>query len=136
MSTRQRTLWAAVTALALALVGAWRGLRQVVPAGAPLVPYACASVDGPVLTSPDGRLALRVVFNDAGAAHSGNHWTWVVRDDWLTGKRVVAAGYTSWDVRDGTVPFPARWVDERTLAITLLDRRHGGAPYEVRVRLD
>ena len=41
-------------------------------------------VTGPTLVSPDRSQTIQVMFNDAGAAHSGNHWTWLIVDKSLT----------------------------------------------------
>ena len=64
------------------------------------------------------------MFNDAGAAHSGNHWTWLIFNDWLSGKHVVAEGYSRPDVRQGEVAFPFRWLDSRTLTVEFATRRY------------
>jgi len=78
------------------------------PWGAGFLPFTLAKVEGPKLQSPDGS-TLRVYFNDAGAAHSGLHWTWVVQNSWLLGKTVVAAGFVSPEVVMGDKPFPLEW---------------------------
>src|SRR4051794_39167073 len=101
-----------VVALPVLSILGWRGYPHFRPAGATWVPpvlgLTYGSVDGGVLRSANGR-PVTVVFHDLGAAHSGNYWTWVVTDHWLAGKRVVAEGYSSPEVRDGRVPFPLRW---------------------------
>jgi hypothetical protein len=61
------------------------------------------------MQSPDGRRTVRVFFNDAGAAHSGNHWTWVIEDSWVLGRRVVAQGYLGPEFRMGEQPMPLDW---------------------------
>lgn len=99
-----------------------RAYRHAIPAGAEFFPFWLASVEGPRLESPDRKRVLQVVFNDAGAAHSGNHWTWLIADDWLMGKRVAAEGYTL--MRD---PIPWRWTDDRTISIEFTAKRYGNA---------
>jgi hypothetical protein len=64
----------------LAGVLAVRAYFAVVPRGASLQAWTLARVDGPELKSPDGRRVVRAYFNDAGAMHSGNHWTWIVEN--------------------------------------------------------
>jgi hypothetical protein len=52
---------------------------------------------------------LHYRFNDAGAAHRGYHYTWCYRDHWLTGKKVIASGYSLPEVRNGEKEFPITW---------------------------
>lgn len=83
---------------------------EVIPFGASVLPFYCASEVGPELRSPNGRV-LQVYFNDAGGAHSGNYWTWVVeRRFW--GRVVVAEGYLGADVRYDASPVPVEWERE------------------------
>jgi hypothetical protein len=110
--------------LSLALL--LRVYHQVIPWGAPFLPYLF-STRGAVLDSPDGRVRLRVMFNDAGAAHSGNHWTWIIRDSWLLGPRVVAEGYSDARFAVDREPFPAIWTSPRDLAVDFLSGRYGEA---------
>ncbi len=49
----------------------------------------------------------RIYYNDAGAMHSGNFWTWIVRDYGVC-RVVVAQGYSTTGVRKGDVPIPVR----------------------------
>lgn len=79
--------------------------------------------DGPPLRSPDGSWSLRVRFNDGGAMHSGNHWTWVVARDRWGHQRVVAEGYSSPQVWRGDQPFPARWINNATVDVDFLPER-------------
>lgn len=102
---------------------AWRIYRHIVPAGAtwypPIISLTYGPVDGGVVRSADGRF-LRVVYHDFGAAHSGNFWTWVVRDRLLTGKRVVAEGYSSQEVGMGGRPFPVRRNADGSTTVTFV----------------
>jgi hypothetical protein len=105
----------------------WRFYRHFIPSGTSFSPYWSfldPIVEGPRLVSPEGRRVIRVMFNDAGAAHSGNHWTWLIVDDWIAGKRVIAEGYSRPDVRYGKAGFPSRWLDERTLSVAFAARRY------------
>ena len=80
--------------------------------------------DGPPLVSPKGDWKLRVRFNDAGAMHSGNFWTWVIakdRDGW---EYVIAQGYSAWDVRSGKQALPVHWLDDGSFEITFVDGRY------------
>jgi hypothetical protein len=127
--------WATLlVASAAAALLCYRAYRDVVPSGASFTPYTCYSVVKGVYSSPGGRHRVRVVYNDAGAMHSGNHWTWLVTDHWLTGKRVVAQGYRSapeiW-----AEPFEINWVDEDTCVVSFLTKRHGGESRTVQVTL-
>jgi hypothetical protein len=106
---------------------AWRVYRHLVPSGTDFYPYWALLdpiVEGPKLISPPGRRVIHVMLNDAGAVHSGNFWTWLIVDDWLTGKRVIAEGYSLPDVRYQTVPFPLRWLDDRTITVAFAAGRH------------
>ncbi len=89
-------------------IGLLTGLRfyfEQVPRGAQFIPFYLFSDQGPSIPLPNGK-TLQVYFNDAGAAHSGNHWTWVVASDRITGRRVVAQGYVSPFVRIGQRSLP------------------------------
>src|SRR5205085_11077770 len=70
-----------------------RTLFERIPDGAVRVPYLIASRTGPVLVSPAKNRLIRIFYNDAGGAHSGNHWTWVVAYSLSRGRYVVAEGY-------------------------------------------
>lgn len=74
------------------------------PIGVSYLPYAIASIDKG--HSIPGR-SWEVVYNDAGAAHSGNFWTWVIADR-IFYRVVVAEGYSNADVYYEQSPFPAR----------------------------
>lgn len=112
-----------------------RGVFEYVPWGAVGVPYLAASRKGPALQSPDGQYTVEVVYNDAGAAHSGNHWTWIVVYDPLLGRRVVAEGYMEPEVAVLGKPVPLWWEDGRTFRVEFLDKRGKGTTRSIRVRL-
>jgi hypothetical protein len=123
-----RRLMIAVAVIADLLVAYIRAYRHFIPSGTDFYPYWSwlgPIQEGPRLASPDGRRVVQVMFNDAGAAHSGNHWTWLIVDRWLTGKRVIAEGYSSPNVRRGDMPFPSRWLDNRTLSMEFVPGRYG-----------
>lgn len=84
--------------------------------------YIGASCENPDLVSPDGKHVLKVRYNDAGAAHSGNHWTWIIRRSMLGWDEVIAQGYvvTPWE---GT---PAWWLDNDTCEIRFVRDRYAG----------
>lgn len=122
-SLRRRCVLATLAAV-LAIAASWRWGREAIP-GVPTdwLSFVTA-VEGPTLTAPDGRSSVRVIFLDAGAAHSGTtYWTKLVAWDWLTGNRVVAEGYSDTAVRDGEVPFPLRWIDGRTFRVEFVAGR-------------
>jgi hypothetical protein len=113
----------------------WRWHREYVPAGADGIPFTEYSYPGPTIRAPNGRDAVEVVFNDGGAMHSGNHWTWIVARDWLTGKRVIAEGYSTPFVATGHAQFPLRWLDDRTFRVEFVAGRHSIEPKFVVARV-
>lgn len=111
MTTRSKKLLifrscaAGLTLLLLAI-----GWTRLVPIGASILPFLLASTDeGHTIADRP----YRIYYNDAGAMHSGNHWTWIVRDIGIC-RIVVVEGYSTNEVRKGEVPFPARQVGGRT----------------------
>lgn len=125
MPRRLKRKLAIVTALVVVLaVAAVRGYFAIVPRGASFYPWTMARVDGPTLKSPDGRRTVRVYFNDAGAMHSGNHWTWVVEDSWLWGRRVVAEGFLDPDIAVRGQPVPLEWGPRNEVRVNFLPARH------------
>lgn len=117
---------------------AWRVYRHYIPSGTDFYPYLHSLhpiVQGPRLVSPDGRRVIQVEFNDAGAAHSGNHWTWLIVDHWLTGKRIIAEGYCRSEVEHGKVAFPSRWLDGQSLSVTFASERYDAHEKNVVVRV-
>ena len=89
-----------------------------------------ARVEGPVIEPPSGGQRPRVYFNDAGAAHSGLFWTWIVR-----GNRVIAEGYSATEVCMQQVPFPIEWIDDKTFEVTFHSERYGGTTRTATVKL-
>jgi hypothetical protein len=122
--SRTRTLKAVGITLACLTIGA-RLYSAIIPWGASPVPYVCASVPGPTLYSPDRTRRIDVVFNDAGAAHSGNHWTWFVEDHWLLGGVVVAEGYLGTEVVVSADPVPLSWETDGEISIEFCASRYG-----------
>ncbi|NIP98027.1 MAG: hypothetical protein GWO24_33200, partial [Akkermansiaceae bacterium] len=84
----------------LAATLVWRVKLQLVPSGAKPTAFLFASTPQQVSLSPGGR-KLYYRFNDAGAAHSGFHYTWCYTNHWLKGKKVVAGGFSEPQVRRG-----------------------------------
>jgi hypothetical protein len=130
-----RRLMATVVISAFALLSAVRAYREVMPRGVNYYAYQFASVGGPSLVSPDGRRSVEVNFNDAGAAHSGFHWTWLIVSDFWTGRYVVAQGYSTPEVAQRDIPFPLRWIDDRTFEVTFVAGRYDHTPLNRVVRL-
>ncbi len=116
----------------------WRIYRNIIPSGTAFYPYWSLLdpiVEGPRLVLSNKRRVIQVQFNDAGGAQSGNHWTWLIVDEWLTGKHVIAEGYSSPSVRRGEVPFPYRWLGGRKLSVEFVAKRSGDDVRHVDVRL-
>ena len=105
---RIRTLLIAVAFFAALLFVTLRIYHAFVPRGASPMPYLLASVDGGTIESPNGR-TYEIWFNDAGAAHSGAHWTWIVAAHPAYGKRVVAEGYLGSEYAVEKQPVPLSW---------------------------
>ena len=98
----------AVATIAALLCVTLRIYHSFVPRGASPVPYLFASVDGGTIESPNGQM-YEIWFNDAGAAHSGAHWTWIVSTHLAYGKRVVAEGYLGSGYAVDNRPIPVLW---------------------------
>lgn len=129
---KRRRLCLIVIGIVAIAVAATRVWFHVVPRGASVLPYLIASCDAGVIVAPDGRNRVAVVFNDAGAAHSGNFWTWVVKNHWLFGKSVVAEGYSGAEVRYGEQPFPLKWLGNRRFVVQFLSGRYSGEDRRVK----
>ena len=110
---RLRKLLTILLLVALTAAILWRVKLHFIPNGAKPTAFLLASTDRQSSTSPSGR-KLSYRFNDAGAAHSGFHYTWCYTDHWLTGKKVVASGFSEPSVRSGEVPFPLVWHENGT----------------------
>ena len=105
----RRTLLPVLGIVFVFLLIAARLYGELIPWGAPPAAFLFASVRGPVISSPDGERRLEVYFNDAGAAHSGNHWTWLVEKHWLLGEVVTLKGYLGPGVALDGDPVPLSW---------------------------
>ena len=103
--------WILAGSVALVIIIALAiGWTRLVPIGASIQPFLLASTDeGHTIADQP----YRIIYNDAGAMHSGNFWTWIIRDYGVC-RVVVREGYSSTEVRKGRVPFPVRKVGGRT----------------------
>jgi hypothetical protein len=99
-----------------------------IPWGASPIPFTMARIEGPVLSSPDGTRHIHVYFNDAGGAHSGNHWTWFVERHFLIGDIVVTEGYLGADVAVSGAPIPLTWGSDNMVSVSFLQSRYGNIP--------
>ncbi len=95
----RRVILAGIALLAVTIL--W---TRIVPIGASPQPFLLASVDEGHRI-PDR--PYQIYYNDAGAMHSGNFWTWIVKDYGVF-KVVVAEGYSTTSVRRGEVSMPIR----------------------------
>ena len=109
--------------IAIICLLAVRLFREFVPGGATVLPFWLASDNGPELTSPSGARVVYVFFNDAGALHSGGHWTWVVEDHWFFGPRVVAEDELSRSIRNGDEPVPLSWDEDEEPFLNIPPKR-------------
>lgn len=105
---RIRTLLIAVASFAVLLSVTLRTYHAVVPKGASPMPYLFASVSGGTIESPSGKV-YEIWFNDAGAAHSGAHWTWIVSAHPVYGKSVITEGYLGSEYAVEQCPIPVSW---------------------------
>src|SRR5262245_55936645 len=70
--TKARLRWVVAGVIAFSGCACWRVYREVIPAGvSERYVFLDWSVKGRSFRSPDGRHEVQVVFNDAGAMHSG-----------------------------------------------------------------
>ena len=76
---------------------------RFIPIGASAIPFLI----GRAPESIEIDKGLTVYFNDAGAAHSGNHWCWIVKTQ-RGYRRVVAQGYVPEEVMMREQPLPMR----------------------------
>ena len=134
---RSRNLVILVVLFAL-VASVWRTYRHIIPSGTAFYPYWAwldPIVEGPKLVCPDDNSVIQVQFCDAGGAQSGNYWTWLIIDEWLTGKHVIAEGYSDSYVRRGEATFPVRWLGGRMLSVDLATKRYGKDMKQIDVRL-
>jgi len=126
-----------ILAVLVICVAIWRIYHQTLSyvTGYDPMLVAEAVVDGGALTSPRQTTKLHINYHDAGATHSGNFTTWITVNYWLTGKKLVAQGFSSYAVRYGKEPFPVEWVDEKTCWITFTNFQ-GDKSEKRLVRLD
>ena len=111
MRKRSRTFVTRIAILAVLALLFLRVFREFVPAGAKPTAYILASVDGGTVSSPNGN-EYAIKFNDAGAMHSGRHWTWVVGYSWLAGSYVKTAGYLGSEYAVEGKQIPIEWNGE------------------------
>ena len=116
MKLRKRPILVTLAILLLLGAGGWRLKHQLVPAGAGITPFLFASTEEQSASSPSGR-TLYYRFNDAGAAHSGYHFTWCYVKDPLRGKVLVAEGYSPPSVRKGEEPLEIHWHGENAFTV-------------------
>jgi len=118
------------------LVG-WRLYREQCPActrwSLGLLFSFDTPVDGGTYTSPAGQ-QVTVTFHDFGAAQSGKYYTWILAHHWLTGKCVVAQGYSDNSVREGSAPLPLRWNADGSLTATFFKSKYTNETVDVTVR--
>ena len=121
-------MWVVVGCLFVLVVGSLRGCREYIPRGAAPIPWLMARVDGGEVCSPDGLERLRVSFNDAGAMHSGNHWTWVSKYSPIGGWSVVVEGYVGPGMAVSGAPLVLDWSDPDTVCVKFVDGRYSDTP--------
>jgi len=125
-------IWVVVGALIT--LGAAIGTMHIVPIGlesGDAIAFVFFAQNRGTYSSPDGRSRITVYTADAGAAHSGAFWSWVVRRHWY-GAQVVAAGYL--EKSRGPVPF--KWTGSGTAIVTFVKGRHDHdpAPRSIKVK--
>jgi len=101
---------------------------RIVPIGASPIPFIFASGKGMDINSDSG-INYSVYFNDAGAAHSGNHWTWIVRDRYLF-RTVEFSGFSDPGVRYSDLPVVQK--DNEGQYLVFLNSRYGKISKRVR----
>lgn len=108
---RLKRFGVAVLIIALAGVLLWRVKLHFVPAGAEPLPFLFASSEPQTISSPHGD-EVHYRFHEDSAEDDGFAFTWCYVDRWLTGKKVVAAGYSLPAVQSGEESFPWHWHDD------------------------
>lgn len=129
-----RKLLYAIAAIVVAELAACRVLWHFVPRGGEVIPYLFFSIEKGKFRSPDGINEVAVVYNDAGAMHSGNHWTWIVVENRWTGKRVVKAGYSTPDIMGRKLQI--EWVDDDSFWVPFAKGRYEHEGRRVLVTLE
>ena len=124
----RRTVWIVVGSLFVLVVGSLRGCREYIPRGASVLGWLVARVEGGEICRPDGSERLRVTFMDAGAAHSGNHWTYVSRYSPIGGWSVVVEGFVLPQTAHGGVPLVVDWSDPDAVRVKFVDEKYSGTP--------
>jgi hypothetical protein len=92
----------------------------IVPVGLPVGRYEAFffwSTNHGVMTSPGGSSTIRVVVNDAGAMHSGNHWMWVLGKTFVGREKVLGEGYIDNIEYVRARSIPVRWVSENEIEV-------------------
>ena len=126
--SRRTVVLVSISVIVLLLPGgAWRLKRHLVPNGAGFTPFLFHSTKPQSLVSPSGRI-LQVRFNDAGAMHSGYHWTYLYTDHWFWGKRLALGGYSPPKVRKGEVPLPLTWTGNESFTVEFATGRQSAKP--------
>jgi hypothetical protein len=72
-----------------------RGWTEIKPPGVGFIPYLFYRVKLGEVVEPHTGKTLLFSANDAGAAHSGNHWVWIEEYSVIYGRRLIVAGYAS-----------------------------------------
>ena len=101
--------------------------RTFVPDGAEFSAYVFDCVAGPEYPAEGLRPKLNVFFEDNGDDHGGNYHTWLVKDHWLWGKKVLAQGWSTHEVFKGRQDFSLKWLSEAAVEVKFLTRKIGGA---------
>ena len=102
--------------------------RAFIPEGAEFKAYAMESEEGPVFPAQGLQPELKVFFERTGDTKGGNYNTWVVYNHWAWGKKVVAQGFSSYEVYKGEESFPLKWLPNGiSVEVKFLDRAIGGA---------
>lgn len=81
---------------------------QLVPRGVEFTPFTEYSRQLPSVTAPNGK-TYEAFVNDAGALHSGNYWTWIIDNHWLTGRYVATEGYLTSEYASGDTQLTVEW---------------------------
>lgn len=112
--------------------------RTFIPDGAEFKAYAFDSVAGPDYPAEGNRPTLRVYFEDNGDDHGGNYRTWLIKDHWLWGKKVLAEGWSSHEIFKGRQDFPLKWLADDEVEVKFRSKKIGGdlKPQRVAIPVD